>query len=175
MPNRRGSPSAHLGLPRWLRSRHTGARVRPAARSTGRKTLDTFLAGWRAGNLDQVGFVTPDGDGVPASEVVAQIKSLSGELWKNPPKLTVAREPEESEGLATAEVTVDWTLAGDVHWTYPTTVRLSKVEEGWRVVWEPAVVHTDLTAGDCWRYAGCPRPRASILDGAGEPIVDPAR
>jgi cell division protein FtsI/penicillin-binding protein 2 len=137
------------------------------------KTLDAFLTGWRAGNLDQVGFVTPDGDGVPASEVVDQIKSLSGELGKNPPKLTVSREPEESEGLATAEVTVDWTLAGDVHWTYPTTVRLSKVEEGWRVVWEPAVVHKDLTAGDVLAVRRLPAPRGSILDGAGEPIVVP--
>jgi cell division protein FtsI/penicillin-binding protein 2 len=135
------------------------------------KTLDAFLSGWRSGNLDQVGFVTPEGTAVAASEVAAQITSLSGELAKTPPKLTVSRDPKDSKGLATGEVTVDWTLAGDVHWTYPTTVRLSKVDKGWRVIWEPAVVQKDLTSDDVLAVKRLPAPRASILDGAGKVIV----
>jgi cell division protein FtsI/penicillin-binding protein 2 len=137
------------------------------------ETLDAFLGGWRSGNLDQVGFVTPDGAGVAAGDVAAQIKALSGELGANPPKLTVARDPQESNGQATAEVTVDWTLAGEVHWSYPTTVRLNKVEEGWRVVWQPAVVQKDLTSGDVLAQRRLPAPRGGVLDGAGQPIVAP--
>jgi cell division protein FtsI/penicillin-binding protein 2 len=137
------------------------------------KSLDAFLSGWRSGNLDQVGFATRDGGGVPASEVATQIKSLSGELGKNPPKLTVAKDPKDSNGQATAEVTVDWTLAGGAHWTYPTTVRLSKVDEGWRVIWEPAVVQKDLTSGDVLGERRLPAQRGSILDGAGEAVVGP--
>ncbi|MBX6355795.1 MAG: penicillin-binding protein [Micromonosporaceae bacterium] len=138
-------------------------------------TLEAFLKGWRSGDLHQVGFVTPDGDRVPASDVAAEIKSLSGELGKNPPKLTVSKDPEESEGQATAEVTVDWTLPGDVHWTYPTTVRLTKVEKGWQVVWQPAVVQKDLTRGDVLAVRRLPAQRGSILDGSGEAIVKPRK
>jgi cell division protein FtsI/penicillin-binding protein 2 len=137
------------------------------------KTLDAFLSGWRSGNLNRVGFATPDGAGVPASEVAAQIKSLTGELGKNPPKLTVAKDPKESAGQATAEVTVDWTLAGGAHWTYPTAVRLKKVDDGWQVVWEPAVVQKDLTSGDVLAQRRLPAQRGSILDGAGEAVVGP--
>jgi cell division protein FtsI/penicillin-binding protein 2 len=139
------------------------------------KTLDAFLSGWRSGSLDRVGFVTPDGDGVPAADVAAQIKALSGELGKRPPKLTVAKDPKDSNGQATAEVKVDWTLAADVHWTYPTTVRLTKVEDGWQVVWEPAVVQKDLTSGDVLAVRRLPAQRGSILDGAGEAIVGPRK
>jgi cell division protein FtsI/penicillin-binding protein 2 len=139
------------------------------------KTLDTFLDGWRSGKLGEVGFVTPDGDRVPAGDVAAQIKSLSGELGKNPPKLTVSKDPKESKDLATAEVKVDWTLAGDVHWTYPTTVRLNKIDKGWQVIWEPAVVQKDLTDGDVLAVRRLPAQRGSVLDGAGEALVKPRK
>jgi cell division protein FtsI/penicillin-binding protein 2 len=139
------------------------------------KTLDAFLSGWRSGNLDQVGFVDPDGAGVAAGDVAAEIKSLSGELAKTPPKLTVSRDPKESKGVATAEVKVDWTLAGSVHWTYPTTVRLSKVDKGWRVIWQPAVVQKDLTSGDVLAVRRLPAPRGAIVDGTGGVVVGPRK
>jgi cell division protein FtsI/penicillin-binding protein 2 len=139
------------------------------------KTLDAFLDGWRSGKLDEVGFVTPSGSGIPAGDVVTEIKSLSGDIAAKPPALTVTRDPKDDKGTATAEVKVDWTLAGDVHWSYPTTVRLHKRDKGWQVIWEPAVVHPKLTTGDVLAVNRLPGERAPILDGSGGTIVGPRK
>ena len=53
-------------------------------------TLDAFLAGWRGGNLDKVGFVTPDGGRIAANAVVDQLQTLTGDLTRTP--LVLKRE-----------------------------------------------------------------------------------
>ena len=45
--------------------------------------------------------------------------------------------------------------------------------DGWRVVWEPAIVHNQLNAGDRLELRRVPAERAAILDAAGKPIVTP--
>jgi cell division protein FtsI/penicillin-binding protein 2 len=137
------------------------------------QTLDAFLDGWRAGNLDEVGFIGADGQKVPAAEVVGKIKKLSGELVQSPPTLQPAGDPTVTKNIATAAVTVDWTLPGGGHWTYPTTVRLDRADDTWRVIWEPRIVHPQLTDGDELALRRVAPPRAAILDGAGRPIVAP--
>lgn len=137
------------------------------------KTLDAFLTGWRSGDLDKVGFVSTERTGMPASDVTTQLTALSGELAKTPPTLTVSRAPKEHNGLATAEVTVDWALAGGIHWTYPTTVRLSKAEQGWRVIWEPSIVQKDLAKGDALAVRRLAAERGTVLGGDGQAIVRP--
>jgi len=135
--------------------------------------LDAFLSGWRGGGLDGVAFIAPSGERLAAADVAAQLKTLSGELAAKPPALTRDGDPRETEGIAEFRVRVDWTLPGDAHWAYPTTVRLSEGsgDQGWRVIWEPAVVHEKLTAGDALAVSRLPGERAPILDAAGEPIV----
>ncbi len=135
------------------------------------KTLDAFLAGWRSGNLGKVSFVDTQNAGVPAGDVAAEIKSLSGELARRQPKLTVSRAPKESDGRASAEVDVDWPLTETAHWSYPTTVRLLKGDKGWQVVWEPSIVQKDLTSGDTLAVRREAADRGAILDGKGQPIV----
>jgi cell division protein FtsI/penicillin-binding protein 2 len=138
-------------------------------------TLTAFLTGWRSGKLDPVAFISPTGERVAATEVQAQIRALSGELKDQPPALKVSGEPEQTANIAEFTVDVDWTLPGDAHWTYPTRVRLSEGEgdQGWRVIWEPAVVHDKLTEGDELAVARVTAERAAILDAAGQPIVRP--
>jgi len=134
-------------------------------------TLSDFLAGWRTGNLDKVGFVTAIGGKISAANVVDQLQSLSGDLAKSPLVLTAQGDPKITGDSATAPVKLDWTLPGGTPWSYESTVRLSKRDsDGWRVIWEPAIVNSELTAGDKLAIRQVSAERASILDAAGQPI-----
>lgn len=138
-----------------------------------RPTLQGFLAGWRSGDLNKIGFIGPDSQKIAATEVAAQIGSLSGALRETPPALAITDEPKVTQDLATATVAVDWTLPGGAHWTYPSTVRLSRGDDQWRVIWEPTIIQSQLTKGDQLALRRLAARRAAILDGAGQPIVAP--
>ncbi|AVT31548.1 penicillin-binding protein [Plantactinospora sp. BC1] len=138
------------------------------------RAVDAFLAGWRGGDLNKVGFRNPAGERVPAGEVAEEIKQLSGELAKTPPELRREGDPKITEDTATATVRVDWTLPGDTHWTYPSEIHLKRGEDDeWQVIWEPKVVEPRLTSGDELAVRRLPARRAAVADGAGKPIVAP--
>ena len=134
-------------------------------------TLAAFLDGWRSGNLTNVGFVAPDGQSVPAAKVTEEIKSLSGDLAKNPPALRVAQKPKVTKDTATAEIGISWPLGENQAWEYTSTVRLAKDNDKWRVIWEPAIVQHELSSGDKLGIRRTEAQRATILDGTGKPIV----
>ena len=136
-------------------------------------TVDAFLAGWRSGKLDAVGFVRTDGEKIAAGQVATELKSLSGELAQTPPALRRDGDVDEVKGAASAKVTVDWTLPGGGRWTYPTTVRMAKRDKDWAVIWEPKIVNDKLTAGDRLGLQRVRAERGGVLDGAGRPIVAP--
>ncbi|OJF11395.1 penicillin-binding transpeptidase domain-containing protein [Couchioplanes caeruleus] len=136
------------------------------------KTLDTFLDGWRGGDLSKVGFVTAAGGRISAKDTYTQLQNLSGDLAKSPLLLSKQGEPEETGDIASAPIKLDWTLPGGAAWSYQSTVRLTKAgSDGWRVVWEPAVVHGELTDGDRLELRRKPADRADILGLDGSPIV----
>jgi cell division protein FtsI/penicillin-binding protein 2 len=137
------------------------------------KAVDAFLAGWRSGTFGQVAFLTPAGQQLAGGDVAAEIKQLSGELADTPPQLRRDGDVQVNDALATARVAVDWTLPGDTHWTYPTSVRLKQDGDNWRVIWEPAVIQEKLASGEQLAVRRVPATRGSILDGAGQPIVRP--
>ncbi|MDT5039934.1 MAG: hypothetical protein QOE51_919 [Actinoplanes sp.] len=137
-----------------------------------RSTLTDFLTGWRSGSLDRVGFVTAAGGKIAAAEVADQLQTLSGDLRQVPLVLTPEGDPTVTGDSAAATIKLDWTLPGGTPWSYQSAVRLTKRDsDGWRVVWEPAIVHKELTTGDKLALRYVPAERASILDHAGEPIV----
>jgi cell division protein FtsI/penicillin-binding protein 2 len=136
------------------------------------QTVDAFLRGWREGKLDQISFLNPAGQPLAATEVAAEIKELSGDLAATPPALRRDGDAKIAEDLATATMTVDWTLPGDTHWAYPTTVRLKRgADDDWQVIWEPKVLQGQLTSGDHLAVRRVGATRGPILDGAGQPIV----
>lgn len=135
------------------------------------QVVETFLDGWRAGRLDQVGFLDSAGQRIPAAQVTEEIKQLSGELAATPPALRRDGDAEVSGNVATTRVTVEWTLPGKVKWSYPTSVRLKEADDGWQVIWEPAVVQEKLTSGDQLAVRRLPARRADVLAGGGEQIV----
>lgn len=135
------------------------------------RTLEAFLAGWRSGNLDRVAFIAPTGDKIGASDVAKQIRELSGELADTPPGLRATGGPKQTGDLADVTVEVDWALPGGAHWKYPSPVRLSDSEQGWRVIWEPTMVHQRLAEGGSLGLRRVAGERAAVLDAAGQPIV----
>ena len=137
-------------------------------------TLKDFLAGWRNGNLNAVGFVGADGGKVSADDVVDQLHTLSGDLAKQSLVLTPVGSPKTTGDIASSPIKLDWTLPGGAAWSYQSTVRLTKQgSKGWRVVWEPAIVQSELQTGDKLGVRRVSSTRAAIQDAAGQPIVTP--
>ena len=135
-------------------------------------TLDAFLKGWRNGDVSKTGFVTPDGAKIAANDVFAQLQALSGDLKKSSLLLAAQGEPKETGEIASAPIKLDWTLPGGTAWSYQSTVRLTKRNtDGWRVIWEPAVVHSELTIGDSLELRRKAADRADILGPDGKPLV----
>ncbi|MGS2619041.1 penicillin-binding transpeptidase domain-containing protein [Micromonospora sp. LZ34] len=138
------------------------------------RSVDAFLAGWRSGDLQAVGFVDPTGAKLPAADVAREIKELSGELAASPPALTRRGEPKITADIAAATVKVEWTLPGDTRWAYDRTIRLARGDDDqWQVIWEPQVVQEQLTRGDRLGLRRQTGTRAGVLDDAGQPIVAP--
>jgi cell division protein FtsI/penicillin-binding protein 2 len=136
-------------------------------------TLRAFLDGWVTGELDRVPFIAPAGSAVASGEVAEEIASLSGELRELPPRLEIG-DISVTAGVASAQVTVEWPLSAaedPAVWRYSSTVRLADGEGGWRVIWEPAVLHPELRSGDELRLRRAPATRAEVLDRAGQPLV----
>ncbi|MEU5783935.1 penicillin-binding transpeptidase domain-containing protein [Micromonospora lupini] len=138
------------------------------------RSADAFLAGWRSGDLQAVAIVDTTGAKVPAAEVTKEIKELSGELASTPPTLTRQGEPKITKNIATTTIRVDWPLPGQAHWTYDRELRLVQGDDDqWQVMWEPRVIHEQLTKGDRLGLRRDTGPRAGVLDAAGQPIVSP--
>jgi cell division protein FtsI/penicillin-binding protein 2 len=137
-----------------------------------KQTLEAFLSGWRDGNLDKVGFVGADGSAFPARQVLASIKGLSGKLAEKPSALKAQDgDPRQTGNIAAMPITVSWALPGGATWSYPSTVRLAEGKQGWQVIWEPAIVHDQLTDGDELAVRRLPGTRAGVLDGAGRALI----
>ena len=135
-------------------------------------TLELFLKGWRTGDLSKTGFVTPDGAKIAANDVFTQLQALSGDLKKSPLVLAAQGEPRETGEIASAPIKLDWTLPGGTPWSYQSTVQLTKRNtDGWRVIWEPAMMHSELTAGDSLELRHKAADRADVLGPDGKPIV----
>ncbi|MFI7605709.1 penicillin-binding transpeptidase domain-containing protein [Micromonospora sp. NPDC049366] len=138
------------------------------------RSVDAFLDGWRKGDLQAVGLVDTAGAKIPATKVSQQLKELAGELSATPPKLSRRGDPKITADIATAGIRVEWTLPGGIPWAYDREVRLTRGDDDqWQVIWEPRVVHENLTEGDRFGLRRDPSPRAGVLDGAGQPIVAP--
>lgn len=137
-------------------------------------TLDDFLAGWKKGDLKTVGFVTAAGAKVADTTVLKELQSLEGDLLGKNLVLSKDGDPKTNGDYATAAVKLTWTLPGNVPWSYDSTVRLSKAKtDDWAVVWEPAVVQSQLVSGDKLKIRRVSAVRAGILDAKGSPIVTP--
>jgi cell division protein FtsI/penicillin-binding protein 2 len=137
-------------------------------------TLKAFLSGWKGGDLHTVGFVSASGAKVADADVVKQLQELSGGLAKQPLTVTEAGDAKTKGDNSSSPIKLDWTLPGGTHWTYPSTVRLTKHNtDGWKVIWEPAIVQQNLNAGDKLGVRRVAANRGTVLDAKGDAIVTP--
>jgi cell division protein FtsI/penicillin-binding protein 2 len=135
-------------------------------------TLKAFLSGWKSGDLTKVGFLSSSGGKLAAADVVKQLSDLSGGLAKQPLTVSEAGDPKTTGDNATGPIKVDWTLPGGTHWTYQSTVRLTKKNsDGWQVIWEPAIVQPQLVTGDKLAVRRVAAARGAIQDSKGDAIV----
>jgi cell division protein FtsI/penicillin-binding protein 2 len=133
--------------------------------------LRSFIAGWPADKVDGVGFVDASGNPVEPSAVATEMKSLAGDLDLSKIKVSPAGDPNVQGTDATADVNVQWPVAGNVTWSYTTSVRLKGGQDTWRVVWSPSTLNPQLESGDKLAVRSVGAQRGQILDGAGAPIV----
>lgn len=138
------------------------------------QSVDLFLSGWRSGDLNTIGFRTSTGERLPADDVSAQIKQLSGDLASTTLKLSRTGKATINGTSARVNIKVEWALPGDVTWSYSRPVRLRQGrDERWQVIWEPSLVHERLTNGDRLALSRIPATRAPVLDASSAPIVVP--
>jgi cell division protein FtsI/penicillin-binding protein 2 len=127
-------------------------------------SLKTFLSDWHSGHLDRASYA-----GASGAAVAKAYASVAGDLATRHPTLR-AGDVKVSGSTATAPVTVSWPL-GTTTWKYSTTVALAKSSGSWKVAWTAKTVHPKLAASTRLTVADQQAARASILDGAGQPIV----
>jgi cell division protein FtsI/penicillin-binding protein 2 len=133
--------------------------------------LRSFLAGWPTDKVDGVGFVDASGNPVEPSVVSTEMKSLAGDLDLSKIRVSPSGDPNVQGTDATADVNVQWTVAGNVVWSYTTSVRFKGGQDTWRVVWSPATLNPQLVTGDKLAVRSVGAKRGQIVDGAGAPIV----
>lgn len=138
------------------------------------RTVDAFVDGWLAGDVSTIGFITPAGQRLPATDVGEELAALVGDLSDTPPQLRRDGEADVTADIATSSLAVEWTLPGDVRWSYTTSIRLRQAaDDGWQIIWDPAIVHEQLATGDRFQLNRLAPRRGPVLDGAGEPVVAP--
>lgn len=94
----------------------------------------------------------------------------------DPKKVTASvRDVTEGEGDAPtrANVDVSWRFGGGRVWKYRSTMDLVQADEGWKVRWEPSVIHPKLQAEQQLTRSDQPPSPAPVLSRDGEPLMVP--
>lgn len=125
-----------------------------------------FLDAFTAGDAAAAGALTDDPAGA---------ERTIGEVWRGlaPVSVVAGREelvePAAGSTEAAERFTLTWDLGADRTWAYPGALRLVEAD-GWRVRWQPALVHPRLTAGQ-HLVLGDPVGRPAVRDRAGAPLL----
>ena len=132
-----------------------------------RAAAQGFLENWAAGDVAGAAKATSDPEVTTALlEQTAQDladAALAAELG------TVTVEDEK----ATVAWTATWDLAAAPDWSYDASLDLEQVEDAWRVVAAPTLVHPELGEGQRLAVVRSLPERAPITDASGAPIFAP--
>ncbi|MFC9976957.1 penicillin-binding transpeptidase domain-containing protein [Spirillospora sp. NPDC127200] len=125
-----------------------------------RENVEKYLAAWGRGDFAAMRALTA---GAPADfdKRFARMRDEVG----------VARQGFQITGLDEegGSYAADLTLAGDRKWTYTGTYKVTKDDDGWKVVWSPEVMYPGLAEGQRLQSARTWPTRAAIegADGGG--------
>jgi cell division protein FtsI/penicillin-binding protein 2 len=128
-----------------------------------------FAQAWTKGNLTAIPYLGGlSGADVQSAytTIVAQLHAVSVSVTAQP------TQPTSDASIFSSTLNVTWHLLGDQTWTYASTVDLNNVAGNWQLAWKPSVVQSSLRAGDTLQYTRIAPTRATILDGAGQPIIE---
>lgn len=153
----------------WTGSGNHGGGSSSGSKSKSAAAAQAFAKAWTASDFTGVDFV---GD-LTAGQVKAEYGTLTKNLQATGVTVTAgAVTPVQGDDNADqAALHVVWALPGGQTWSYDTAAELDNVNNEWRVNWLPSVVFPSLDPGDTLRYTKVEAKRATILDGAGQPLV----
>jgi cell division protein FtsI/penicillin-binding protein 2 len=132
-------------------------------------TAQAFATAWSTHQFDDVAYVGGRSATDVASQYDAIVKELSAtavEVNANPVTPVAGNDNADQ-----ARLRVSWTLPGGQTWAYDSAVELDDVNGDWLVKWAPSIVQPSLDTGDTLRYTELDPKRATILDGAGQPLI----
>ena len=129
-----------------------------------RAAAQGFLDDWAAGDTAAAARATDDPDAATAllEQTAADLPdaALDPELKK----ITI------EDGSATVTWTATWDLAAAPEWSYDASLDLEQVDDTWRVVAAPTLVHPELGEGQHLQLIRSLPERAPITDAAGAPL-----
>ncbi|SDH78411.1 NTF2-like N-terminal transpeptidase domain-containing protein [Actinokineospora alba] len=128
---------------------------------------DRFLKSLAAQEMVTAASMTSDRDG--ASRVLTSVKTMLG-ASKVATAWTNQAAPAADATEVAQQFQISWTLGADQVWTYPSALTMERAAAGWRVRWDPTIVHPKLTPG---HSLGVRQPAAAsnaVLDRDGKPL-----
>ena len=134
---------------------------------TGEDVLEDFFEALSAGDVVGAAELT-DHESTARADLDAAWNGLSAESLE-----TEIRDVRGDGGRTTAQVTMNWDLAGDREWSYDTTFHLTRSDSRWAVRWSPSALHPRLGNNQHPELRRVPAPRASVVGSDGAPLLEP--
>jgi cell division protein FtsI/penicillin-binding protein 2 len=128
--------------------------------------LADFAAAWSRGDDVAAGALT-ERPAAATAALRANRKGLDGARVSATPEGNVGERGDTADGA----LRVTWQVPGIGRWSYRTHAALARREEGWRVVWQPALVHPRLDDESRLGTVRRPAQRGRIVARDGKPIV----
>ncbi|MCD0452102.1 hypothetical protein LO762_23325 [Actinocorallia sp. API 0066] len=129
-------------------------------------TAEGFLGAWRRGDSAAMAALT---DGGPA-DLAARLTATWTDLGVTGQRLVLTRVVEDEPARARFEA--ELTFGQGQTWSYRGTLPLVHDDEGWRVRWEPSVLHPDLKEGQRLTATRAFADRGAILAADGSDLRD---
>ena len=130
--------------------------------------LTAFAAAWSKGDLSTVSYAS----GLTGADVQTEYAAVTKSLQARGVVVSVLGvQPTADDHVSEATLSVSWRLPGNQVWKYQTSADADEVNGSWQIAWKPSIVQPTLGSGDALRYVRVAPKRATILDGAGQPII----
>ena len=107
----------------------------------------------------------------PAAASTA-ISALIDGLGKDEGTFTVSDATESGDSAGTFTLDAAWKFGEGQDWNYSTRGNASKSGDNWLIQWDPALLAPDLTSSTTLRYTPTTGAPPSVLDAAGQPIME---
>jgi hypothetical protein len=128
----------------------------------------TFLDALAAGDVPAAAAATDD---PAAAAALLEYRTALEPVAVRADDLSVTEDGAET----TARFRLSWDFDGGRTWSYEGTAALRDSPDGWRVAWQPSVLHPDLGAGERLRLDTLAVPTPPVLDRDGIALMSPQR